>query len=416
MPLPTLTEIEIPSQQNNFNNTTNTHAKTTMMMTTKTSTLTTKPLTPSSNNNSAGTVGPANQPLRAQGGTPIPPMTMTPPSPTDAIAQRELQVNAMIAGKSAKADLSYQVPKASEKTMAKFENRNRAFTFGKGHCQTQRRLAFLADLKPEKRFEAFEMYCWKKAISASTAETYWGAWRSAMQCLELPPYPPDVRVMRIMKMRCGQQPRTKRIIPLTMENLDDLVEYLVQRKEPSIAAIAMMTFILGQRIGDMIQLATEDFSVEDKHLTITVRRSKVISSTKGQPYALFLMRRRYPAETLVQCVNHARTTGRRFLLTFMNSEKEQEQIKMVIREAMHDIQINEEPDMRSFRRGGLQLMAKNGVQVQTILHHSRHSDEKMLDRYLDWGAVSTEKLETSLEMIASQTQDMRQREVRKWWE
>jgi hypothetical protein len=49
---------------------------------------------------------------------------------------------------------------------------------------------------------------------------------------------------------------------------------------------------------------------------------------------------------------------------------------------------NEDLELRSIRRGGLQRMAALGVELETIRWFSNHTSVEMLLRYLDWGAVA----------------------------
>lgn len=50
--------------------------------------------------------------------------------------------------------------------------------------------------------------------------------------------------------------------------------------------------------------------------------------------------------------------------------------------------VSSELGLLSIRRGGLQQMALQGLSLQTILAHSRHTTEQLLNRYLGWGAFN----------------------------
>ena len=64
----------------------------------------------------------------------------------------------------------------------------------------------------------------------------------------------------------------------------------------------------------------------------------------------------------------------------------------------------EELDVRALRRGGLQLMALNGIPASIILTFSRHADLPMLYRYLQHGAVLMDQASRTADAIGTSSQ------------
>jgi hypothetical protein len=175
-----------------------------------------------------------------------------------------------------------------------------------------------------------------------------------------------------------------------------------------------MTFIYGQRISDMVQLAVYDLEVQPDFLVITVRRGKTFTTAK--PYALWLKRHRYPTEELIEVAISAKKLNRIFLFSETNSEAERTKILQTIHEMI--VCVNDNLELRSLRRGGLHLMALNNQPLTSIIKFSRHSDIDMLMRYLNWGTVSTNHrdemisvIDKSCEQIGEVIQEMMQPKI-----
>ena len=47
-------------------------------------------------------------------------------------------------------------------------------------------------------------------------------------------------------------------------------------------------------------------------------------------------------------------------------------------------------EQKSMRRGSLQALAAQGVDARTLMHYSGHTQERTLNRYLNWGKESGE--------------------------
>jgi integrase len=300
----------------------------------------------------------------------IPHTPIVPDSTHSFIERRATQVNEMIAGKvKMKSTTTIEAWKeASPKILPLWKDRHPAYqNFSSHYMASQRRMLFLADVKPSDRFEAFETICFKRNLAPTTAETYWSTWLGIQKALVIKPSDADHRITKILKARSMAYP-VQFPTPITLSEMDLLVSTF-DASLPSLAAIAMTTFLLGQRISDMIQLAVADLKSNDDYLTIAVRRGKTMQVTT--PYSLWLRR--------------------------LNSEEERQRVSHTVRDMLTSI--NDQLELRSLRRGGLQRMAHLGVSIPTMLHFSRHSDVPMLMRYLSWGQHATHLQNQMIEVV-----------------
>jgi integrase len=333
----------------------------------------------------------------------IPHTPIVPDSTHSFIERRATQVNEMIAGKVKMKSTTTIEPwkEASPKILQLWKDRHPAYqNFSSHYMASQRRMLFLADVNPSDRFEAFETICFKRNLAPTTAETYWSTWLGIQKALVIKPSDADHRITKILKARSMAYP-VQFPTPITLSEMDLLVSTF-DASLPSLAAIAMTTFLLGQRISDMIQLAVADLKSNDDYLTITVRRGKTMQVTT--PYSLWLRRKTYPTETLIELAASAKSCGRLFLFTNLNSEEERQRVSHTVRDMLTSI--NDQLELRSLRRGGLQRMAHLGVSIPTMLHFSRHSDVPMLMRYLSWGQHATHLQNQMIEVVDMTTKEM----------
>lgn len=318
------------------------------------------------------------------------------------IKLREQQVNEMNAGKVVpKASSKIEWPAASDQAVRLWTSRHPSFmNYTTHYMASQRRILFLSDVAPTKRFEAFEQICYQRTLAPTTAMTYWTTWLGVQKALGITPCEADPRTTKVMKARATAYP-VQFPTPASLADMELLVQ-TYRDALPSLAAIAMMAFILGQRISDMIQLAVHDIQPNKNELMITVRRGKTMSVST--PYTLWLNRSQYPTETIIEVAIQAKREGRLFLLSEFNSDEERSQVGETIRDMLTSI--NEQLELRSIRRGGLQRMAGQGIPLTTVIQFSRHADEKMLMRYLSWGAHAADRQQSMLQAVNLVTKDM----------
>lgn len=318
------------------------------------------------------------------------------------IKLRDQQVKAMCAGKEKEhTHLPTAWPEASPGMIAKWSERHPSFkSFSSNYMASQRRILFLADLPPSKRFEAFEAVCFQRRLAPTTAETYWTTWLGIQKALALTPSEADTRVTRMMKARAAAYP-VQFPNPAAFSDMDLLVSTF-RDSHPSFCAIVMATFLLGQRISDMVQLAAFDLQPASDLLTITIRRGKTMGIS--QPYTLWLRRNVYPTESLLECAAQATKENRLYLFSHENCDDERTKVLHQIRDMLTSI--NEKLELRSIRRGGLHRMARAGNELQTILYFSRHADVKMLLRYLNWGEHAEARRQAMIEVVDQTTSEM----------
>jgi hypothetical protein len=319
---------------------------------------------------------------------------------------REKQVVEMIAGKIQSKQMTMEWPEASKESVDRWMIRHPSFqTYSKHYMASQRRILFLCDVPPDKRFEAFEEICYKRQLAPTTAESYWTTWLGVQKAVGITPCDADQRTSKILKARATCYP-VQFPTPASLADMELFVQtYKVAL--PSFTAIAMAAFILGQRISDIIQVATADLQVTQDLLMITIRRGKTMMTS--HPYTLWLRRNQYPTETLISVMKSATAQGRLFLFTEFNLEEERQKVLHRIRDMITSI--NDHLELRSFRRGGLQRMARLGSTLETVLHFSRHSDVQMLLRYLNWGQHATHRQQEMLNAVDSTTHDMTLKET-----
>lgn len=322
---------------------------------------------------------------------------------TDFMKLREAQVIEMIAGrklptKNGSAQPEY--PQPSAETKMKWMERHPSYhTFTSKYMASQKRILFLADIEPHLRFESFEKLCYERSVAPTTAEGYWTTWLSVQKALSIRASNSDARVSKLLKARSVAYP-VAFPAPATMSDICSLTT-LFFNEHPSITTIVAIAFLNGQRISDMIQLGTADLVFDDEFLMITVRRGKTISVT-SHPYTLWMRRNSTVVETMITMKKNAGT--RLFLLSLFNSEVERDRILDTVRQML--LSVNEELELRSIRRGGLQRMAQLGFSMDTILEFSRHSGVPMLMRYLNWGEHSTHRRGQMIDVIDATSSGM----------
>ena len=278
-------------------------------------------------------------------------------------------------------------PQPSQKTLALFNARHELVRLvSASHTSAQKLMLFLADVPPEKRPEAFDEECFNHVLAPSTATTYWTAWLSVQGALGLPQGPHDAACTKRLKARATTF-RVKFPRPLLREQMKSIVARSLDSEYASTALI-LVAWTLGQRISDMLQVATANVSVaSDGHVHVLFSQGKTIGKVI-QPYHLFLEAGSEPATLLLKVQENARRNRWLFLVTPSNADADVEpvkdQIRMILALEAQTLQL------RSIRRGGLQAMAsKPGVSLEEVLKFSKHQCVATLYTYLDYGAAAT---------------------------
>lgn len=303
--------------------------------------------------------------------------------------RRDDQAVLLSVGGTVDRSIRGQWPAASTKMSALFHARHAAHkTYSEGYMKTQERFLFLLDEPPESRFERFEKECYLRALAPTTAHSYWVTFVSidkivSGQCTT----PAEKRVSKILEHRASRYP-VAFPRPLEHEVRRRFVERF-RRSFPMIVALVEACWVLGQRYGDFLQLAVNDFTVDESEVKITVRRGKTVSYTK--PYTLTLDKNLEVARNLMAVRQQAMDNGWLFLISKHPCEETAKKISHQTSNLL--AALDERLEIRSIRRGGLQHMASQKVPIPTIRLLSQHKSDEMLLRYLDWGQVAAQRNE-----------------------
>ena len=249
---------------------------------------------------------------------------------------------------------------------------------------TQQRLLFLLDFPQEQRFAKFEEACYIRALAPTTAASYWTAFLSVEKTLGVSPDARTnghTRIQRILDHRANQYP-VAFPKPLTHEARMQFAERF-RKTHFALVTLVEACWALGQRFGDFIQLAVRDITrdPETGSVKIKVCRGKTVAYT--QPYTLVINPDLDIARNLLTLQQHSVEKGWRFLAFEDWSSEAAKAVSSATSNLL--AAFDEELEIRSIRRGGLQHMAKMMVPVPTMLHFSKHASEQMLMRYLNWG-------------------------------
>ena len=148
-------------------------------------------------------------------------------------------------------------------------------------------------------------------------------------------------------------------------------------------ALIILSWAFAARVGDALQLKTRRVRLVNATAVVTWTEGKSVAmSTQGftvashlGPYAptvAALLKDRKGHDGLFSNV----TALRRALLKVLKQSPPKD---------------GKHLELRSFRRGALQQMAKAGTSMDTLRLFSRHRDERTLLRYLNWGQYAMEK-------------------------
>lgn len=158
----------------------------------------------------------------------------------------------------------------------------------------------------------------------------------------------------------------------------------------------LLAFTFGQRISDMLQLATAD--IDKVHLqgqgflVITVRRSKTIKATG--PYTLHVRQDSELGPPLKRLYRRCRRQHLPFLFTqsvpllglgglLQIPSRERTRLRKATNAVLKEI--DPRLESRSIRRGGLQRIASLGVNLEDLrTHFSKHTSTASLGAYLDF--------------------------------
>ena len=123
-------------------------------------------------------------------------------------------------------------------------------------------MLFLADIPPDDRYEAFDAECYKRALAPTTAHAYWCAWMSALPIMRLEPQPFDAKFSRTLKARAARYP--VRFPPPLLATHTRCIFRNFRSLHPDAVTMILVAWTLGQRISDMMQVATSIVSSRER--------------------------------------------------------------------------------------------------------------------------------------------------------
>lgn len=252
-------------------------------------------------------------------------------------------------------------------------------TVSPGFRKTQQRVLFLLDLEPQHRYAAFIEAA--SDLAPTTLSSYWGAYMAAAKATGTASPMSDSRAARLLKAKAFEFVTTE---PhhFTMMHMDTLLAMSI----PIAAEVAVgLSFILGQRFGDVLQLHNSDILIpvgwQDPHSTflVTFRRGKTVR-TSG-PFTISI-------PDTCPLLRRLRTNIRIIAKTEIQKQIFPPGTRAEVIAALKIV--DHRLELRSLRRGGLVRLAQSSP-LETVQLFSRHATKQMLLRYLSWGIYAKEQ-------------------------
>lgn len=259
--------------------------------------------------------------------------------------------------------------------------RNRPLSHVKLYTKTwqsveERMIIFLAIKDEDKREEIFDAVAEVFGWSPQTQPNYWSGLMKAMQLLNMNPSFRARLKAKLLSVQAKESDSIRPTIPASEDQIRMAIKKLTSREAKAALHLA---FELGQRQGDVLNLEIGSITVVSKGLQqyIAIRFRKGKTTRRLQPYCLHLRREEQLSNDLLQLQESKQDSKG---LLFGNPEQTLEEIRV----QMNSLNLS----ILSIRRGGLQRMSTNGLSIESLLHHSRHTSIPSLMRYLNWGEVS----------------------------
>ena len=259
-------------------------------------------------------------------------------------------------------------------TSAKWQESQQKFVFLLAFGQVDREAIFA---------EMADLLAW----SYKTMEKYWSAFIKGAQSIEATITIAMRAQQRVFHFMAQEEDPKNPTVPGTPAEIETACTHLV----PAIACAVRLAYILGQRMGDVLNLwsscAEKIFDPVSQTWFLALLFRKTKTTRTAQPYTLHV-----PLEglghTLWELSQQRQQAAEHFLFLDKGAAKD-EQAKVQKLSAIKDAMRKASPllSVLSIRRGGLQAMALAGMSTETLLAHSRHQRIENLHRYLDWGKV-----------------------------
>jgi hypothetical protein len=277
-----------------------------------------------------------------------------------------------------------------EELRQRWANRMIAYRFASPAWQkTQERMIPFLALDVREISDEFEARRDANGWTYSTASQYWSALLKLHEALEKV-VPQCLRAQQ--KIYCTlkkEEVQRRKTQPLERDSMLKIYEKLVLAGKHSVATLLRVAYELGQRIGDTSKLrlgavwGMEDPATALQLISLQFREGKTTRSRA--PFTLHLSAQEAPWFTTYW--ERLQTLPNVPMYLFA-TEAQPADLLDECRDALKAF----DPSLclLSVRRGGLQDMAMQGLSKACLLHHSRHSSEELLDRYLEWGTWNLE--------------------------
>lgn len=232
----------------------------------------------------------------------------------------------------------------------------------------------LSPLSPEVRIDIITAMSAVLGWDPATTSKYWHATTAAMKSVNVEVTPLDRLCTKNLEILAKAKIPDLPTVPLSETDLQQILPAMSWEAQ----MILLISFLLGQRICDVIKLTTDqihqvtDTTTHTEFVTLTFYDGKTIA--RLQPYTLHLPKNSAAGHLIMKW----KDSPAKSVNAMVCNE---------IRIALQTVN-NGNYSLLSIRKGGLQRMALAGMRDEDILTFSRHTTISMLHRYLDWGRVA----------------------------
>lgn len=265
---------------------------------------------------------------------------------------------------------------------------------------TQFRFLFLLAYSPRDREQLFDLMSDAAAPttrnpsgqwSHRTRYNYWSAFIAGAASIGAPITPSMKATQSLFQYHALCEKGIAETMPLSPTECKTAVAALAEDGHAEEAAALQTAFILGQRLGDVLNLLADDLTVirdpssQVDLLCICFRQTKTCK--RVGPYTLHIPAKDPIAIVLLQLAEVRKTLQQADLLIRNPRQPEPKRRALEVVNNVLKIQ-NPGLNILSIRRGGLQTMALMGCSQATLMAHSRHRTVDMLNHYLDHGKLN----------------------------
>jgi hypothetical protein len=246
----------------------------------------------------------------------------------------------------------------------------------------KQRYLFLACFSQQDREALVQELMDQVPWTYKSAEKYVSAFIAALKDLDLPVTNAHRAHLQYLHFQALEEDSKHPTVPAEPDEIERAIQALLGGGHTEESVALELAYVIGQRQGDVLNLRTASLSIVQKYVAIQFRVGKC--TRRVQPFCLHVPTESRVGRRLLE-LQTARVTSREDFL--FRSHQDKLQVLTTIKAALKNVNVN--LTILSVRRGGLQAMALAQLPMWVLLHHSRHTTEKNLMRYLNWGEVFT---------------------------